>query len=222
MMSCMSRSSLTADVRPATRSSGPGWRDPRLWIGVAIVAASVVLGARLVGAADDTVGVWAVAADMGAGDEVAAEDLVVQRVLFDDPGRLDAYFLVEDTLPADLALRRGVGAGELLPRAAVGPVAETDALQLPVAVDTAQVPPSVGPGSVVDVYVTGAGARAHRAPGTPVLRGVAVVDAPPVDEGLAVSGRRQLVLAVSEAEAAAYFEVVGAIDTPVVTVVRRG
>ena len=54
-----------------------------------------------------------------------------------------------------------------------------------------------------------------------MLSGVAVVDAPAVDEGLAVSGKRQLVLSVSEEDAAAYFEVVGAMDAPVVTVVRR-
>ena len=32
---------------PAVRASTPGWRDPRLWVGVAIVAVSVVGGARL-------------------------------------------------------------------------------------------------------------------------------------------------------------------------------
>lgn len=41
---------------PATRTGTPGWRDPRLWIGVLVVAASVVLGARIVGGSDDTVG----------------------------------------------------------------------------------------------------------------------------------------------------------------------
>ena len=43
----------------------PGWRDPRLWIGIAIVAVSVVAGARLLAAADDSVTVWAAAADLG-------------------------------------------------------------------------------------------------------------------------------------------------------------
>ena len=40
----------------------PGWRDPRLWIGVAIVAVSVVVGSRLLAAADDSVAVWALPA----------------------------------------------------------------------------------------------------------------------------------------------------------------
>ena len=37
----------------ATRVARPGWRDPRLWIGLLIVAGSVVLGARLLAAVDD-------------------------------------------------------------------------------------------------------------------------------------------------------------------------
>ncbi|MBW6551905.1 hypothetical protein MMA91_24640, partial [Salmonella enterica] len=55
---------------PAVRASTPGWRDPRLWVGVAIVAVSVVGGARLLASADDTVAVYGVVTDMGAGDEV--------------------------------------------------------------------------------------------------------------------------------------------------------
>ncbi|WP_299052203.1 hypothetical protein [uncultured Nocardioides sp.] len=42
------------DVPVATRARTPGWRDPRLWIGVLIVAVSVVVGVRLVSSADDS------------------------------------------------------------------------------------------------------------------------------------------------------------------------
>jgi hypothetical protein len=38
---------------PATRATTPGWRDPRMWVGIAIVAASVVIGALVLGASDD-------------------------------------------------------------------------------------------------------------------------------------------------------------------------
>ncbi len=73
---------------PALRASRPGWRDPRLWLGVLLLAGSVVLGARLLAAADDTVTVWAMAADRGSGVPVAAEDLEVQRVRFADRAAL--------------------------------------------------------------------------------------------------------------------------------------
>ncbi len=211
-------------MRAATRASAPGWRDPRLWIGAAIVGASVVAGARLVGAADDSVAVWAVASDMGAGDTVTADDLVAHRVRFAEPDQLDTYFPADEALPADLTLLRGVGAGELLPRGAVGPAAELGTLQLPVAVDPALVPPAVGSGSVVDVYLTGYGDDTGRPPGrgSALLTGVTVIDAPPLDEGFAVSGRRQLVLGVTEDDAARFFRLVGRFVDPTLTVVRRG
>ena len=79
------------DVPPALRGHRSGWRDPRLWIGVVLVAASVVVGARVLAAADDTVQVWAAAADLGAGQRVDADDLVAQRVRFaDDDGAATA------------------------------------------------------------------------------------------------------------------------------------
>lgn len=223
----VSRNLGRPDASSATRATTPGWRDPRLWIGIAIVAVSVVAGARLLGSADDTVAVWAVEADMGAGDAVTADDLVVRRVRFGEDAHLATYFRAGDELPADLQLRHGVGAGELLARDAVGPASEGDTLQLPVAVDTALVPPSVRSGAIVDVYLTGgseerAGGAETRDRGEAVLRGVAVIDVPSLDESFSVSGKQQLVLGVSAEDAARFFELVGPLDDPALTVVRRG
>jgi hypothetical protein len=207
---------------PAVRATSAGWRDPRLWIGVLIVAASVVAGARLMSAADDTVAVWAVGSDAAPGDPLAPEDLVPRRVRFADDDDLGRYFTAADEVPADLELTRGVGAGELLPRAAVGPSGATHTLQVPVAVDAELVPGSVAAGSVVDVYLVGPGPGAGLAPGDPALAAVAVVDAPPLEETFGTSGKRQLVLAVDERQAHRFFRLLGSLESPVVTVVRRG
>ena len=43
---------------PATRVRRPGWRDPRLAVGLVLVAAATVAGARLLATSDDTVAVW--------------------------------------------------------------------------------------------------------------------------------------------------------------------
>lgn len=208
---------------PAVRATTPGWRDPPLWVGVVIVAVSVLAGVQLLGAADDTVSVWAAASDMGAGDEVAADDLVATRVRFADAGDLGGYFTVDDDLPADLELTRGVGTGELLPRAAVGSADDSDLLQVPIAVDAELVPGSVASGSVVDVYLVASSAsRSVERATSPALGGVTVVDAPPVDEGFAATGKRQLVLAVDEQAASRFFRLLSSYDNPVLTVVRRG
>jgi hypothetical protein len=214
-----------AAVPSAVRARPPGWRDPRLWVGLLIVALSVVGGSRLLAAADDTVAVWAVAADSGPGSTLTSADLVVRRVRFADDGDLAAYYAADATLPSDLRLVRGVGAGELLPRSAVGSAEQQAGLvQLPVAVEADHVPPAVRTGSVVDVYLLGDG-RAGRPsdPGAPVLKNVTVVDAPAVDGGFGVAGgTRQLVLAVPEDAATAYFVALAAVDTPLLTVVGRG
>ena len=48
----------------------PRWLDLRLVLGVLLVLGSVLLGARVVGAADATVPVWAAAGDLAAGTEL--------------------------------------------------------------------------------------------------------------------------------------------------------
>lgn len=213
------------------RASTPGWRDPRLWVGVAIVAVSVIAGARILASADDTVAVWAVSTDVGAGTRLQGADLVAHQVRFADGADLDGYYTTADELPADLELTRPIGAGELLPRAALGS-ARADTLEVPVAVDAEQVPASVESGSVVDVYLLaapgtapgtvpgGAGSRARSDPG-PALSAVTVVDAPALGETFGASGKRQLVLAVPESDAQDFFALMGSADDPVLTVVRR-
>jgi len=186
------------------------------------VAVSVVAGARLLAAADDTVAVWAVEADMGPGEQVTVDDLVSRRVRFADDGDLDHYFSVDDDLPGDLELTRGVGAGELLPRGAVGSAGESGLLQVRIAVDNEQVPAAVDAGSVVHVYlvsVTADGGPAAPS-GEPALEAVTVVDAPPVEDNFAATGNRTIDVVVSEAQAQDYFARRAELDDPVVTVVK--
>jgi hypothetical protein len=215
------------DVPPARRGHRSAWRDPRLWVGVVLVAASVVAGARLLAAADDTVQVWAAADDLGAGQQVGPEDLVAQRVRFAGTDALAGYFTVDDELPADLELTRSVAAGELLPRGAVGTPEQTGLVEVPVAVEPELVPPGVGPGDVVDLYVVApvsADAQGQREPlpEGAALSAATVVDAPELASSFGTSGKRQLVLAVPEADAPAFFALLARYDAPTLTVVRRG
>lgn len=204
----------------ATRVARSGWRDPRLWIGVLLVAGSVVLGARLLAAADDTVAVWAVVDDQGAGAALGDDDVVAVRVRFADPAGLERYYRADDPLPADVVLTRGIGAGELLPRAAVGDGAETGTVEVPLDVEPQRVPRSVVAGSVVNVYVGGPGRRGEDASGL-ALEAVTVVDAPPAEESFAVSGTRQLVLAVEEAQVGPFLALLDGTDDAVVRVTRH-
>jgi hypothetical protein len=206
----------------AARARRPGWRDPRLWVGIAIVAASVVVGARVLAAADDTEAVWSLRADAGDGETLTADDLVSVRVRFQDAGELDRYFRVDDELPADLRLDRALGEGELLPRAAVGDADDADSRQVPLAVPPEQLPPSVGPGSTVDVYLvagTPSGGGARPETGTKVLEEVTVVDVASPESGLGVGGVQQVVVSVPTADVEPFYERLAALEAPVVAVV---
>ena len=142
--------SAAADAVPGPtprRVRPPRWLDLRLVLGVLLVLASVLLGARVVSAADATVPVWAVAGDLAAGTELTADDLVAVDVRLDDAA--DAY-LSTRTRPEGRTLARAVREGELLPGSALE---ETDELvQLALPVQSGYVPPGLQRGQLVDVY----------------------------------------------------------------------
>jgi hypothetical protein len=210
----------------ATRAVTPGWRDPRMWVGIAIVAASVLVGALVLGASDDTEPVWAAAQTLGTGHTLTADDLTVRRVHFADPSDADLYYSAGEALPADLRLVHGIGAGELLPRGAVGAAATDQLRQVPISVAADQVPGAVSAGASVDVYLRPSShAGCQGSPvctGRPVLSGVTVVDAPAADQDFGSGGQRMLVLAMSSGQAHTFFRLLASVDDPALTVVGRG
>jgi hypothetical protein len=214
------------DTPAATRSGTPGWRDARLWVGVAIVAASVLAGAMVLGASDGTVPVWAAAHTLGTGHVLTADDLAVRRVRFVEASDADLYYPAARARPAGLRLVHGIGAGELLPRGAVGSAATATLRQVPISVSTDQVPGDVSAGSDVDVYLRPSSrAGCQGSPvctGRPVVSGVQVLDAPPVDQELGTGSERMLVLAMTGAEAHTFFRMLASVDQPALTVVGMG
>ena len=79
------------------RSRRAGWRNPRLLLGVVLVAGSVLLGARLLAAADDTVGVWALSRDLPAGATVGKGDLERRQIRFPDVDTANGYLAAATT-----------------------------------------------------------------------------------------------------------------------------
>ena len=66
----------------ASRHRVSAWRDPRLVVGIALVALCALLGATLLGRGDGAVGVWATRTELAEGQKIAAEDLVRREVRF--------------------------------------------------------------------------------------------------------------------------------------------
>ncbi len=214
------------DTPTARRATAPGWRDPRLWFGTALVAASVVVGALVLGTSDDTVAVWAATDTMGPGHTLTADDLTVRRVGFADAADAELYVGADEQLPSGVQLLHGVAAGELLPRAAVGSEQTSALREVPVSVASDQVPGSVGEGDVVDVYLrpsTRSGCTGTPVcSGRPVLAAVTVLDAPPPDQAFGSEGGRMLVLGVRDPDAHRFVRVLATTDDRALTVVGRG
>lgn len=198
-----------------------------MWLGLLLVAGSVVVGARTLAAADDTTTVWAVRADRGAGTPVTTDDLEPRRIRFADDATARRYFAASGALPDDLVLARPVGAGELLARSAVGPAGEAKRLSVPLEVDPNRVPPQVRAGSVVDVWISDGGSTGSDAAPSgvdddgPALSGVTVVAAPDDEDAFVVSGTRQLVVSVDEDVAAEFERLLGTLQDPVLRVLQR-
>ena len=162
----------------ANRLATPGWLDTRLVLGVLLVLTSVVVGARVLSSADRSQTVWATTHALAPGTQLTADDLTRMRVrLFSNS---ENYVRGTGPAPTGYFLRRGVGAGELLPFNALSkPGADVAYRFLTVPVQRGHLPPGLARGSQVDVYVTPeskAGETASDASGQPrlVLRNVTV------------------------------------------------
>jgi hypothetical protein len=136
---------------PARRLRQPSWLDLRLITGVLLVLVSVLLGAKVVAAADRSVQVWALTHDVSAGTILAVADLRPARVrLFDSAA---AYLRVPQS-PAGRTVTRTLHAGELLPRSAVIVTPPGAIVSIPVQLGNA---PGLARGELIDVWSTAKG-----------------------------------------------------------------
>ncbi len=206
---------------PATRPTSPGWKDPRLWIGVALVAGSVVAGSQVLASADDSTAVWAASHELVAGQVVGPDDLVAVRVRFVDERDSEHYLEIAEEFPEDVTLTRGIGAGELLAESALGDDAASGVVSVALALPPEEVPRGLGAGSHVDVWVLGEG-REGRTRATVALEDVAVLAAPRTAGSFGSTGGQQVVLAVPEDESDALAKVLAASGQGEVRLVGRG
>ena len=207
----------------ARRHQRPGWRDPRILVGIVIVAASVLLGVRVLAAADNTVGVWALTKDLPAGTRINAGEVERVQIRFDDRDAADRYLSADQALPSSSVLQRAVGKGELLPRKALAGAGQA-LVEVPVSVEVDEVPATVKEGSVVDVWVTPqAAARADKlADATRVLSNVVVVKAAKAADTLSPSGTRQVIVGITADQAERLGPALGRTSSGRVVITKRG
>lgn len=125
----------------------PRWLNVRLVAGVLLVLVSVIIGARVVTAADQSDKVWAAAADLAAGTVLVDGDLRAVSVRLADSG---GAYLLSSVDPIGRVLSSPIRSGELLPRSVLTDTSTLVDIALPVA--ASYVPPSLQRGQLVDVY----------------------------------------------------------------------
>jgi len=227
MMASVSKNLGSSLTPAAVRATRPGWRDRRLWVGIAIVAMSVVLGARVVGAADESAPVWSLQADMGAGDTLGDADVVAREVRFVHSSDADRYLSADEPLPDGATLIRAVGAGELLPRTAVGATSASGLATLTLTFEGAGVPVGLAQGDHVDVYVTSVEEQKSGTPGDDTavrwLREALVTDVQRGADSLVGAGGREVTIGIAdEVRAEAVAAVVQAAKTDNIYLVKQG
>lgn len=134
----------------ASRLRRPSWRDPRLMIGIVLVASSVALGSWLVSSAQVTTGVYAVRDTLVPGAAVGPGQLEVVQVRL-DPAQAARYVTADADLPDGAVALRVVATGELLPRDVLGAAADVDVRPVPIGLDT-EPADGVVAGALVDLW----------------------------------------------------------------------
>jgi Flp pilus assembly protein CpaB len=194
------------------------WRDPRMWVGVLLVIASVLLGARFLARAGDTVPVSTVAHDIPAGSPLLADDLRTTRVHFDDDATASRYYASSAPLPSGAHAAQDLAAGQLLARSAVS-TDTAQSVELPLAVGAAGFPVGLVKGDRVDVWAirdrkTRTGGSSERIAADVVV--LASTDDP------ATSGDRRVLVGLTATDDDTVGRMLNALHDADVVLIRRG
>lgn len=132
----------------AGRLRRPGWRDPRLLLGLLLIAVSVTAVTATVRSADETAPYYAARTTLTPGTIVTRDDVKVVRV------RLEGgTYVAPGDEPWGKVVARVIGRDELLPAGALT-AAENFAARTIAVRTTLPLADGIDAGSVVDVYLT--------------------------------------------------------------------
>lgn len=186
-----------------------------------LVAASVVVGARVLAAADNTVAVWSLRSDVPAGSQLTSGDVTISRIRFEDAGDAARYFDGDAEIPAGLVVDHDLVAGELLARSAlVEPVSRATS-DVPLSLSEAVYPADLQVGDRVDVWVTPTDESSRRPEASLVFHDVPVLQAQLADAAL--SGAVAVVaVGLDSDQAASLDKDLAAIGAGSVTLIRVG
>jgi hypothetical protein len=141
-------SAVTIPSTSPRRVRVPSWLDLRLALGLALVVASVLLGARVVATADSRAQVLVFRSDLQRGTVLTAAEVGTVRAAV--PSRA-AIYVTDLDAAVGRTLNRAVARGELVARAALDQPTAATALVVPLEPDAA---PDLAAGDRVEVWLT--------------------------------------------------------------------
>lgn len=135
----------------AERMHKPGWKDPKLLIGLLLILLSVLAVIGVMRATNKTQNYYIAAHDIKVGDEIRQEDLTLSEVRLGDSENL--YLSADDALPDYARANQNIPAGALLQQNTVK-AQDHDGRRLATVVMDSTIASSFTTGDRVDIWVS--------------------------------------------------------------------
>ena len=194
--------------RPERADRGAFRLDPRLLIGVVLIAASTTGVWALVTGLDDSTEVYTARGTLTPGTRIDAGDLTIEPLRL---GATAEHYLGPGDLPDDgLVVSRTIEAGELVPDSAVDDIDRTG-LATVVVPSRGALPTTLGAGATVDVWAARKTERDRYEPPAVLVPGaeIAGIQEP---EGMVASGGASVELLIPREKVASLLEALAAGD----------
>ena len=118
-------------------------------LGGCLIAASFISALVISNSSSRMITVWSAAVDLGEGEVITAEDVIISKVLL--PSNAANYIDGQVSIIGSSVVR-AIGAEELIPAYAVSEQIDEQLQQVPIAIAFSQVPKDIGSGQRVDIY----------------------------------------------------------------------
>jgi hypothetical protein len=138
----------------ASRQARPRWLDPKLFLGILLVLASMAFGARIIANADKSTEVWVAKEDIPENTIIDPKKmLTVTKIRFTSDEDADFYLSAAKPFPNGIRAVRTVAKGELVPARALTREPDTNLVDLAVPVSSDGLTfEASGKGDRVDVW----------------------------------------------------------------------
>ena len=118
-------------------------------LGGCLIAASFISALVISNSSSRMITVWSAAVDLGKGEVITAEDVVISKVLL--PSNAANYIDGQVSIIGSSVVR-AIGIDELIPAYALSSQVDEQLQQVPIAIAFSQVPKDIGSGQRVDIY----------------------------------------------------------------------